>query len=82
MESLPKVTLTRLFEDMDDPRGVGRRTFRLVEMVGIGICAMLCGAETWTEVEEVGESNRGWLEQFLKPEQVQPQTPALQGRSR
>lgn len=72
MESLPKVTLTRLFEDMDDPRVVGRCTYRLVEVVVIGICAVLCGAETWTEVEEFGESKRAWLEQFLRLEQGIP----------
>lgn len=72
MDSLPKVTLTRLFEDMDDPRVVGRCTYELVEVVVIGICAVLCGAETWTEVEEFGESKRGWLEQFLKLEQRIP----------
>lgn len=72
MESFPKITLTRLFEDMDDPRVVGRCTYRLVEVVVIGICAVLCGAETWTEVEEFGESKRAWLEQFLKLEQGIP----------
>lgn len=72
MESLPKVTLTRLFEDMDDPRVVGRCTYPLVEVVVIGICAVLCGAETWTEVEEFGESKRGWLEKFLKLDQGIP----------
>jgi predicted transposase YbfD/YdcC len=72
METLPKVSLTRLFEDMDDPRVVGRCTYRLVEVVLIGICAVLCGAETWTEVEEFGESKREWLSKFLKLEQGIP----------
>lgn len=46
METLPKISLTRLFEDMDDPRVVGRCSYPLVELVLIGICAVLCGAET------------------------------------
>jgi predicted transposase YbfD/YdcC len=69
MDGLPKISLTRLFEDMDDPRVVGRSTYPLVEVVLIGICAVLCGAETWTEVEEFGESKQGWLATFLKLEQ-------------
>ena len=68
METLPKISLTRLFEDMDDPRVVGRCSYPLVEVVLIGICAVLCGAETWTEVEEFGESKQEWLKQFLKLE--------------
>ncbi|MBZ0300175.1 MAG: ISAs1 family transposase [Anaerolineae bacterium] len=72
MKDLPKISLTRLFEDMDDPRVVGRCTYPLVEVALIGICAVLCGAETWTEVEEFGESKQAWLAQFLKLEQGIP----------
>lgn len=72
MENLPKISLTRLVEDMDDPRVVRRCTFPLVEVVLIAICGVLCGAETWTEVEEFGESKRMWLTKFLKLEQGIP----------
>jgi len=72
MEDLPKISLQRLFEDMDDPRVVGRSTYPLAEIVLIGICAVLCGAETWTEVEEFGESKQAWLKSFLKLEQGIP----------
>jgi predicted transposase YbfD/YdcC len=68
MDNLPKISLTHLFEDMDDPRVVGRCTYPLMEVVMIALCAVLCGAETWTEVEEFGESKREWLAQFLKLE--------------
>lgn len=66
MSDLPKISLQRLFEDMDDPRVIERCTYPLAEVVVIAICAVLCGAETWTEVEEFGESKREWLGQFLK----------------
>jgi predicted transposase YbfD/YdcC len=72
MDDLPKISLQRLFEDMDDPRVVGRCTYPLVEVVLIAICGVLCGAETWTEVEEFGESKRDWLATFLKLEQGIP----------
>jgi len=58
MDNLPKISLQRLFEEMDDPRLVGRCTYPLVEVILIAVCAVLCGAETWTEVEEFGESKR------------------------
>jgi predicted transposase YbfD/YdcC len=72
MDNLPKISLQRLFEDMDDPRVVGRCTYPLVEVVLIAICGVLCGAETWTEVEEFGESKRAWLAKFLKLDQGIP----------
>jgi predicted transposase YbfD/YdcC len=65
MENLPKISLQRLFEDMDDPRVVGRCTYPLTEVVLIAICGVLCGAESWTEIEEFGESKQGWLSKFL-----------------
>lgn len=65
METLPIISLQRLFEDLDDPRVVGRTTYSLVEVTIIAVCAVLCGAEGWTEIEEFGESKREWLERLL-----------------
>lgn len=72
MEDLPRISLMRLFEDMDDPRVVGRCTYSLKEVVLIGICAVLSGAESWTEIEEFGESKQEWLRQFLRLEEGIP----------
>lgn len=72
MSDLPKISLTRLFEEMDDPRVVGRCTYPLAEVVIIAICAVLCGAETWMEVEEFGASKRAWLAQIMTLEQGIP----------
>jgi predicted transposase YbfD/YdcC len=71
-DDLPKISLQGLFEDMDDPRVVGRCTYLLKEVVLIAICGVLCGAESWTEIEEFGESKRAWLSQFLRLEQGIP----------
>ena len=71
-DDLPSISLQSLFEDMDDPRVVGRCTYGLKEVVLIAICAVLCGAESWTEIEEFGESKRVWLSQFLRLEQGIP----------
>jgi hypothetical protein len=65
--------LTRWFEDLDDPRVVGRCSYPLVEVVLIASCAVLWGAETGTEGEELGASKGAWLEHFLK---LEPGLPA------
>lgn len=54
------------FEDMRDPRVVGRTEHLLIDILIIAICAVLCGAEGWEEIEEFGRSKEGWLRQFLE----------------
>ena len=52
--------------DMADPRVVGRCEHKLVDIIIIGICGVLCGAEGWEDIEEFGESKAAWLRQFLE----------------
>jgi predicted transposase YbfD/YdcC len=35
-------------------------------MVFITICAVICGADGWVDVERFGKAKRDWLEQFLR----------------
>jgi len=56
------------FEDMADPRVLGRCDHKLVDIIIIGICAVLCGAEGWEEIEQFGQSKEEWLRQFLELE--------------
>jgi hypothetical protein len=62
----PFQSLEECFGDMPDPRVVGRRDHRLVEIIMVAVCAVLCGAESWSEVEEFGESKQAWLKQYLE----------------
>ena len=60
------LSIQTAFGDMDDPRVVGRCTYPLSDIILIAICGALCGAESWTEIEEFGESKAEWLGKFLK----------------
>jgi predicted transposase YbfD/YdcC len=53
------------FGDMADPRVMGRCEHKLVEIIVIAICGVLCGAEGWIEIEEFGQAKEEWLRQFL-----------------
>jgi predicted transposase YbfD/YdcC len=53
------------FSSIDDPRRYNVR-HELMDIITISICAVICGAETWTQVEEYGKSKAEWLEQFLQ----------------
>ena len=48
-----------------DPRVERTRKHELPELLFISVCAVLCGAESWTEFEEYGNANRDWLSTFL-----------------
>jgi predicted transposase YbfD/YdcC len=66
MNEQPFGRLGEHFGDMPDPRVVGRCDHHLIDIIMIAICAVLCGAETWEEVEEFGRSKETWLRQFLE----------------
>src|SRR2546428_11724615 len=51
----------------DHPARPPSRTKRhqLVAIITIALCAVICGADTWVDVEEFGHAKRAWLETFL-----------------
>lgn len=55
------------FEDVDDPR-VDNANLRheLGDMLLLTILAVICGADSWTEVEEFGYAKQDYLSGFLK----------------
>ena len=59
-------SLERYFGGMPDPRVVGRCEHKLLDIILIAICGVLCGAEGWEDIEEFGESKAEWLSQFLE----------------
>jgi predicted transposase YbfD/YdcC len=65
MNEQPFASLEECCGDMPDPRVEGRCEHVLVEIVLISICAVLCGAESWSEVEQIGNTKAAWLKQYL-----------------
>lgn len=58
MPKQPLKTLTEAFVSLPDPRTGRRRDHLLLEIVAIAICAVVCGAEGWSEVEAFGKAKR------------------------
>ena len=57
------------FENLPDPRvDGGNKRHSLVEIVIVTLCATICGAESWTDVERFGEKKIEWFKKFLKLE--------------
>ncbi len=44
-------TLTNHFNDLTDPRRDQGKRHQLLDIITIAICAVVCGADNWVEVE-------------------------------
>ena len=60
------LSIVRNFEEITDPRILLKTTHKLVEVIAIAICAVICGADKWTQVEEYGKANYEWLKTILE----------------
>ena len=65
MKQLKVESLFERLREIADPRREHQKFHSLYEILVIAICAVLCGAEHWTEMEEYGEAKREWLATFL-----------------
>lgn len=59
-------TLIECFADLPDPRIDRCKRHKLIDIVVIGLCAVICGADGPTDMETFGESKAEWLKQFLE----------------
>lgn len=59
-------SLAEHFAALEDPRAEHLIDHNLTEIVLIAICGVICGAETWTDIELFGRERQDWLEQFLE----------------
>jgi predicted transposase YbfD/YdcC len=48
-----------------DPRVERTKRHQLLDIVLIAICAVVCGADDWVEVEAFGKTKKKWLKGFL-----------------
>ena len=53
------------FASLEDPRAEHLIDHKLIDIVMIALCAVICGAETWNDIELFGNERLDWLRQFL-----------------
>jgi predicted transposase YbfD/YdcC len=53
------------FADLPDPRIERTKRHALLDVVTIAVCAVLCGADTWVDVEVWGKAKLAWLRTWL-----------------
>jgi len=59
------VAIRERFSSLTDPRIERTKRHLLLDMVVIALCAAICGANSWADVERFGTSKRDWLRRFL-----------------
>ena len=66
MPKKPLEAIEQHFSKVSDPRVDRTKEHKLMDMVVIAICAVICGAEGWTDIENFGNSKLPWLKTFLE----------------
>lgn len=66
MEERPTPSITSYFGGLEDPRSDHTRRHKLIDIVTVAICGVICGADSWVDLEIFGKSKEGWLKGFLE----------------
>jgi len=62
----PLEAIEEHFSKVSDPRKDRTKDHKLIDIIAIAICAVICGAEGWTDMENFGNSKVPWLKTFLE----------------
>ena len=62
----PPVSLLHHFADLRDPRTDRCRRHELLDIIGIALCAVIAGAESWIAVEAYGHAKKVGLAQYFR----------------
>src|SRR5258708_29289197 len=66
MNQTPLADIRVHFANLDDPRMDRTRLHELIDILVIAICAVICGADDWVDVEAFGKAKESWLRTFLE----------------
>lgn len=58
-------SLEECFSELPDPRVAGRCDHQLIDMIIMTVCAVICGADSWTGVETFAKAKQVWLKGYL-----------------
>jgi predicted transposase YbfD/YdcC len=53
------------FGNIEDPRRTYLNDHPLINIITIALCAVIAGAEGWTDIEMFGQQKKAWLSRFL-----------------
>jgi len=65
MDTQPDASIGYHFTDLEDPRIDRSKQHKLLDILVIAICAIICGADDWVAIQEFGEAKLDWFQGFL-----------------
>ena len=66
MTKLSSLSLTDHFASVQDPRIERSKRHKLIDIIIIAICAVICGADDWVAIERFGQAKLEWFQTFLE----------------
>ena len=66
MDNSPVGLLTDQFAKLTDPRTGHAKRHKLIDVIVIAICAVICGADSWVDVEMFGKAKKDWFSRLLE----------------
>jgi hypothetical protein len=63
---MPSLSFAEHFASLPDPRVERTRVHALIDLLTIALCATLCGADSFVEMEAWGRAREGWLRERLE----------------
>jgi predicted transposase YbfD/YdcC len=66
MDNGKGVSILEHFQELEDPRVVARCDHKLIDIIAIAICGVICSADTWEDIEAYGKAKEDWLRTFLE----------------
>lgn len=65
MQKHPKLSLIEHFETLSDPRVERTKDHDLIDVLIIAVCTLLCGGESFNDMEDFGHAKHDWFKTFL-----------------
>jgi len=66
MSQNPTASILEHFAEVQDPRVEYLVDHQLIDIITIALCAVIAGADNWTEVTEFGQGKQDWFAEFLE----------------
>ncbi len=66
MDEIPAGKISEHFEKISDPRTGNATRHKLLDIIVIAVCAVICGADGWSDVALYGRTKQPWLQDFLE----------------
>ena len=60
-----ELAFARYFADLPDPRADRTKKHSLHDILGVTLCAVICGADSFEGIERFGTARQDWLKRFL-----------------